>query len=799
MKLTLSWLQEFVELPVSRPEELVEAFESLGHEIEDWQTLEPSFADVVVGKVLEISDHPNADKVRVTKVDVGTEVLEIICGAWNFEPGAIVPVAVPGAVLAGDFAIAKRDIRGVTSNGMICSESELELGDESDGIMVLDSDYPNAAGQIGEPFAKIVGFPDVYFDINVTPNRPDCLSVYGLARDLAALYEVPLRSYDIEVSEGGDVSPFDVTISAPEQCPRFTGRQVRGITVARSPHWLRWRLIQAGIRPISNVVDASNYAMVEFGHPTHAFDVDRLGHTIDVRMAHVDEAITTLDGQERTLALSDVVVTNGNKPVAIGGVMGGASTEVHEGTTNVLVEAAYWRPTNILLTSRRLGLRSEASARFERGADPSFTALAADRVAQLLEQTAGGVSAPGIVDVNPGSIAPWTVEYPLSETRRVLGIDLDRDTTAGLLERLDFTVEESDPLAVTVPTRRPDVRDAIDLVEEIARLYGFAGIPDTVPSGPGGGLPYPEQRMRAIRETLVGAGLHESLSFSFLSAADISMLDPDQSSAADAAIRVVNPLNDTEGVMRISLIPGLLKAAAQNLSRRLPSVSLFETGKVFLRGGGELPDQPDRLGFVLAGSKESTWHGHDRPIDLYDGTGVIKLLIHALNLSGVTFVQSERPSFHPGRCADVVLDDTVIGTVGEIHPRVADSFGLTGRVVMAEVDLAELLIERGPWQFVSPSAFPPVVFDLAFAAPRDVPAKAILEAAALGSGALLEHIALFDVFEGDSVGEGLVSYAVNFRLRAPDRTMTDVEAGPIRRAIADKVEQDTGATLRGEL
>jgi len=799
MKLTLSWLQEFVDLPQAEPEDLVETFESLGHEIEDWHLLEPTFTGVVVGKVLEVGVHPNADKVRLTKVDVGTEVLEIICGAWNFEAGAIVPVAVPGAVLAGDLAITQRDIRGVTSNGMICSETELGLGDESDGIMVLGADYPQAAASIGKTFAGVVGFPDVYFEINVTPNRPDCLSVYGLARDLAAFYEIPLRKYDIEVSEGGPASDFAVTISSPEQCPRFTGRQVRGITLAQSPHWMRWRLIQAGVRPISNVVDASNYAMIEFGHPTHAFDVDRLGHTIDVRMALDGELITTLDDQDRTLTSADVVVTDGSQPVAIGGVMGGASTEVHDGTTNVFIEAAYWRPANILVTSKRLGLRSEASARFERGADPSFTRLAADRVAQLLQQIAGGIPAPEPVDVNPGSISPWTVDYPLSETQRVLGIDLDRDTTAGLLERLTFSVHGNDPLSVTVPTRRPDVQRPVDLVEEIARLHGFAGIPDTVPSGPGGGLPYRESRMRRIRETLVGAGLHETLTFSFIGVNDLAMLDPDADSVHDAAIRVVNPLNDTEGVMRTSLIPGLLKAAAVNLSRRLPSASLFEIGKVFLPGAGKLPDQPDRLGFVLAGSTEPTWHGHDRPIDLYDGTGVIDLLVRALDLPDVSFVQSARPSFHPGRCADVVLGDSVIGTVGEIHPRVADSFGLTGRVVMAEVDLAELLIERGPWKFAPPSVFPPVVFDLAFAAPQDVPAKAIIDAAALGAGDLLEHLALFDVFEGESVGEGLVSYALNFRLRAPDRTMTDIEAGPIRRTIADTVERDTGATLRGEL
>ncbi len=799
MKLTQSWLAEFIDLPTSDPEELVEAFESLGHEIEDWHRLEPTFQGVVVGKVLEVGPHPNADKVRLTKVDVGTEVLEIICGAWNFEEGAIVPVAVPGAILGGDFTITRRDIRGVTSNGMICSETELDLGTDADGIMVLNEDYPEASGRLGADFAEIVGLPDVWFEVNVTPNRPDCLSVYGLARDLSALFEVSLRDPEIEVTESGEASIVTVSIDAPEMCPRFAGRQVRSISVRPSPHWLRRRLELAGVRPISNVVDASNYAMIEFGHPTHAFDVDRLGSQIGVRMASDGETIVTLDDQTRLLTRDDIVVTDGSVPVAIGGVMGGASTEVHDDTTDVFIEAAYWDPAHVLMTSKRLGLRSEASARFERGADPSFCHLGADRVAQLLSEIADGRPAPGPIDVDPGAIAPWSITYHLSETRRILGIDLDAESTASLLERLTFDVDGSDPLTVTVPTRRPDVRRPIDLVEEIARLHGFASIPDTVPSGPGGGLPYEERRLRDLRETLVGAGLFETLSFSFISAQDIGLVHPEGSGTADAAISVVNPLNDTEGVMRTSLVPGLLKAASANLARRLPSTTLFEIGKVFLPGAGKLPEQPERLGFILAGRPDATWHTRAREFDIHDGTGIIELIGLEMRVPDLELVQSERIPFHPGRCADIAVGGTVIGTVGEITPSVTAAFGLSGRVVVAEIDTAVLLANRGHWQYEAPSGFPPVVFDMAFAVSIDVPARSVLTAADAGAGDLLEHSQLFDVFSGDSVGDGLVSYAINFRLRAPDRTLTDDEVAPIRRAIADAVFEATGATLRGEL
>ena len=798
MKLTLSWLREFVEIPTDDPNEIAEAFESLGHEVEQWHVIEPSFEGVVVGEVLEVSPHPNADKIRLTKVDVGDDTLDIICGAWNFDVGAIVPVAVPGAVLGGDFEITKREIRGVTSNGMICSEIELELGDETEGIMVLNQDYPHASAMIGESFANVIGLPDVYYEVGVTPDRPDCLSVYGLARDLAALYDVPLRAPGIGVEETGAPSSVSVTVEDAEACPRFAGRQVRNITVGVSPHWLRWRLVQADVRPISNVVDASNYAMIEFGHPTHAFDVGRLGDTISVRRAHDGEQVVTLDDQERTLDIADIVVTDGSEVVAIGGVMGGAATEVHEGTTDVFIEAAYWDPPSILMTSKRLGLRSEASARFERGADPSFCHLGADRVAQLLTDIAGGNPAPGPIDVDPGHIVPWTITYPLSETRRILGISLGSGTTTDLLTRLTFSVVGDDPLTVTVPTRRPDVRAPVDLVEEIARLHGFDAIPASVPQGPGGGLSYGERRVRLIREIMVGAGFHQLIGFSFIGNGDLDKLGLDDSHAARDSISLVNPLNDTEGIMRTTLLPGLLKAASAAMSRKNATARLYEIGKVFLPGAGELPEQPDRLAFLLAGEDEADWLSSTKSFDLYDGTGLWELMADKLGLVNVELRQTTVTPFHPGRCAEIVVDDAVIGTVGEIHPKVSEAFNLSGRVVAAELGLDELVLERTPWQYVEPSVFPPVVFDLAFVVAREVPAAQIINTAMSAGGELMDTVGVFDVFEGGSIGEGMKSVAIRIHLRARDRTLTDEEVAPVRRRIAESVVAATGGELRGE-
>lgn len=799
MKFTRSWLDEFVTIPTSDPVALLEDLESLGHAVEDWHPIAAAFRGVVIGTVLEVTAHPNADKVRVTKVDVGSEVLEIICGAWNFDAGAVVPVAVPGAVLGEDFEITRRDIRGVTSNGMICSEVELGLGVEADGIMVLNDDYPTAVDSVGMDFAEFLGLPDVYYEVDVTPNRPDCLSVYGLARDLAALYKTTLRPMDITVDEKGEPNDVDVTIEADDLCPRFTGRRVRGIKVGPSPHWLRWRLVQAGVRPISNVVDASNYAMIEFGYPTHAFDVDRLGNRIVVRRATEGETIVTLDDQERLLTSHDVVVTDGSLPVAVGGVMGGASTEVHPGTTDVFIEAAYWDPGTILVTSKRLGLRSEASKRFERGADPSFCALGADRVAQLLEQIAGGQSAPSPVDVNPGAIEPWTIMYPLSETRRVLGVDLDSDTTTDLLTRMSFGVEGSDPLTVTVPTRRPDVVAPVDLVEEIARLHGFAGIPDSVPSGPGGGLSVTERRLRLIREIMVGAGFYQTMTFSFIGENDLDGLSLPDGHVARSGISVTNPLNETEGVMRTTLMPGLLKAASSAIGRRIPFARLFEVGKVFLPGEGKLPEQPDRLGFVLAGEIPPGWAEPARSFDVYDGTGTWAAVAQALAIPDAGVRSATVPPFHPGRCAEIVVGGVAIGAVGEIHPSVAATFGLHGRVVVGELDLAELLVDRGAWTFRPPSPYPPVIFDMAFTVDKAVPAADVLASAVTGAGPECEAAHVFDVFAGESVGPGNKSIAIRFTLRADDRTLTDEETAPTRKAIARSVAEDVSGELRGTL
>ena len=801
MKFTLNWLREFVELPTDDPNEIRRVLEGLGHEVEEMMLLEPTFSKVVIGKVLDVAPHPNADQIWLCRVDVGSEELEIICGAWNFEAGAVVPVAVPGAVLGSEMEIGRRDIRGVESNGMICSEAELEIGDDAEGIMVLNDDYPTAATEIGADLTRILDFPDVYYDVSITPNRPDCMSVVGLAREIAAYYDVPLELPDISIDsidESPPESQISITIEDAEACPRFAGRQMRNVVVGPSPHWLRSRLAAAGVRPINNVVDASNYAMIEWGHPTHAFDLDRLGTTVSVRRAVEGEAITTLDGTERSLVATDIVVTNGHRAVAVAGVMGGADTEVHAGTTSLLIEAAYWDPPSIMFTSKRLGLRSEASSRFERGMDPDFCGLAADRVAQLLEDIAGAEAVAGPVDAYPGNRPSRHVSLNLSDVPRHLGIKLTSDAVTGLLERLDFEVAGSDPLDVTVPKRRPDVARRVDLIEEIARLHGFDSIPDRVATGTGGGLPVFERGLRQLRAAMVGAGYFEVMSFSFIGADDLDALQLPPDDERRSGIRVANPLRDEEGVMRTTLLPGLLKAAAVNVARKTSDVSLFETGKVFLNGGGKIPDQPEHMGFIAVGRRYGDWESEPREVNIRDATGLWSLVAHELRLPMPGVRKARLPTFHPGRAAEVLIAGDVVGAVGELHPRVAAAFGLSGRVIAGEIDLEGILVSREPWTYEPPSVYPPAIFDLAFEVDEPVEAGAVLDAIDESGGALVEARKIFDLFRGNPLPAGRKSIAVRLTLRAPDRTLTDEEVAPIRRVIVARVEEATGASLRGE-
>jgi phenylalanyl-tRNA synthetase beta chain len=791
MKASLRWLRELVDLP-DDPHEVADALDRLGIEVESIEEAPLPFDGVVVANVLSVEPHPDADRLRVVSIDHGAGKATVVCGAWNFDVGDIVAYAPPGSSLAGGLEVGEREIRGVSSPGMICSESELGLGDDAEGIMVLDPDE----AAVGSVLSDSVPLPDVVFDVSITSNRPDLMSMYGLARDLAAFFGTEARPPGAQEIAGQGEPSVRVLVEAGDRCPRFTAREIRGLTVGPSPLWMRTRLRSVGFRPISNIVDVTNYVMLELGQPLHAFDVDRIGGaTVVVRTAVEGETLLTLDGEERVLRDIDLVIADAMRPMGLAGVMGGEDTEVVDTTTGVLLEAAHFRPAGVLFTSKHHRLRSEASARFERGVDPLLPAVASHRATALLVQHCGGQPVGALIDQQESRFVPSVVAFEPSEVERLLGVRVPADDIERILERLGFTIEGSGRLTVTVPSYRPDVTRPADLVEEVARLYGFDRIPERLPKGPGDGLPSWERNRRRLREILVGAGYFETLSFDFAAPGDIGSLGFDGGDRRSRPLRIRNPVSDEQGHLRTTLLPGLLGGLRVNTMRNRNSAALFEVGSVFLESDGPIPDQPCLVGFAAMGDVTGLPWEPARERDARDAVGLLESLFAAFGVP-YELVATTVPGMHPGRGAEVVVDGVVVGAVGEIHPEVAAAWGLVKRVAVGELDTA-VLDRRGAREFRAPSSLPPVVFDLAFDVGDDVPASRLLGVVREAGGPLLERLVVFDVFTGPPLDPGRRSIAVRLTFRDPDRTLTDEDLAPVRDRIAARVATDIDGRLRG--
>ena len=796
MKVPIGWLADFLDLPTRDPDELERILVSLGHEVESIEEFVPSFEGVIVGRVEEAGPHPAADRIRFCRVYDGSRTHDVVCGAWNFEAGAVIAYARVGSRLGIDkerpVEVGSRAIRGVLSHGMIASARELGLGDDHEGILVLDELGAAGPDDVGKPLEEVLELSDVVLDVSITPNRADCMGIRGLARELAAYWQIPLRDMSPGVKTGRRDAEFDVSIEDPEACPRFVAHQIDGVKVGPSPLWMQLRLLSIGQRPISNVVDVSNYVMWELGHPIHTFDADAItDRHIIIRRALQGEALETLDGVERTLAAGDILVTDPSGPIALAGVMGGASTEVSDGTTNILVEAANWHPPSILFTSHRLGLRSEASSRFERGVDPNLSALANARTVELIVDTAGGVPRARVVDAYPAPAAPWRIPLSTVDVTRLLGSDPPFGEALALLHRLGFGVIRNGGSAdVTVPTFRSDVTRPADLTEEIARLHGYDRFPDLVRRGTSGKLTPVQQSTRRLREMLVGAGLTEAQTLSFLGQADLDALRLADDDPRRVGLRVKNPLREEEAILRTTLLPGLLAAAARNLARGLKEVRLFETGRVFRPAPDpedpRIPHQPMHLGITLVGEG----------VDVFAGTGLLDL-VGRVTGHRLEVVQERLPVLHPGRGATVALDGSRIGMVGELHPGLGRRFGLDGRVVVAELALDPLVSVAKDWALDEVSAYPPLVFDLAFVTAEETPVARLLDTVRASAGRHLERLELFDEFRGGSIPAGHRSLAVRVTLRAMDHTLSDEEARPILRRIVAAVADEVGGVLRG--
>ncbi|MDI1456238.1 phenylalanine--tRNA ligase subunit beta [Streptomyces sp. NPDC003388] len=837
MRVPLSWLREYVDLPATETGRDVQAkLISAGLEVE---TVEQLGADLkgplVVGQVLTIEELEGFKKpIRFCTVDVGEangtgEPQEIVCGARNFAVGDKVVVVLPGATLPGGFSIAARKTYGKTSHGMICSSDELGMGDDgTHGIIVLPPET-----EVGKDAVELLQLVDEVLDIAVTANRGDCLSIRGVARETAIAYGLPLRDPALIDVPAPNAFGYPVKVAEPVGCDRFTARTVTGLSPeARSPIWLQRRLQKVGMRPISLAVDVTNYVMMELGQPLHAYDRTLVQGTIGVRRAEEGEKLVTLDGVERTLHSEDLVITDERGPIGLAGVMGGADTEIadHEdvenATTDVVVEAAHFDAVSIARTARRHKLSSEASRRFERGVDPQAAAAAAQRTVDLLVLLAGGTAEAGVTEVVAPS-APRTITVPADHPDRVAGVEYGRETVVRRLQEIGCDVYGQDDLVVTVPSWRPDLTEANDLAEEVIRLEGYENLPSTLPRPASGrGLTHRQRLHRRVGRALAGAGYVEAPNYPFVGEQVFDQLGLESGDPARRVVKLVNPLNDEEPALRTTLLPGLLGALRRNDGRGSHDLALFETGLVFqpreerLPGvhlpvdrrptdqdiaslDGALPEQPRHVAVVLTGAREQAgWWGKGRPADWADAIEAGRAVAREAG-AVLTVRKGQYGPWHPGRCAEllVVADgaERVVGHAGELHPRVLKALGLPERTCAMELDLDALAAAGdGVPQAPAISTFPVATQDVALVVDRPVPAAEVEAALREGAGELLESIRLFDVYENaEQLGEGRKSLAYALRFRAGDRTLTVDEASAARDAAVALAGERTGAVLRG--
>ncbi len=799
MLVPLSWLRDFAPFDLE-PKALGRVFDDLGMVVEGIEFVGGGLEGVVVAKILTIEPIAGLDRVRMTTVDAGAgEPLEVACGAWNIEPGDVVPLATIGTTLPNGMTIARRKLKKVYSNGMLCSAIELGLGDDADGILQLDK-----ALALGSPVTDALGIEsDVVYDLAIEGNRPDANSIAGVARDAAARLGVPFTLPEPHVSRSGILASelTSVVVESVELCPRFTATVITDIAIGPSPTWVQKRLALAGMRAINNVVDASNYVMLELGQPTHPYDLDRVdGHGIRVRRATPGETLETLDGIVRTLGDGDdcLICDAEDRPLGIAGIMGGASSEITDDTTRVLLEAATFDAMAIARTSKRLGLRSEASARFEKGVDPLGIDRAVERFCELL---GSGTVAPGMVDDRDGLRPRSPIRIRIEQVNRLLGTDFSEAPIAGYLIPIGFEVVGVEPglLDVTPPTFRPDATLEVDIIEEVARHHGYSKIPRTVPRSPMVGhlSPYQVDR-RLVRSILTGAGIDEAQTASLIGPGDHER----SNLRADEPIVAANPMIRDESVLRTSLLPGLLRTLAFNTARRSRSLAFFEVGHVFLRpgpghvagpGDETLPDERERLGVVLGGNDPDG----DSGIGAVRAKQLLDTLVEGLRLRDVSLEATTAEGLHPGRTAMVKCAGRAVGLVGEVDPAASAAWTVQGRVGWLDLDLGSLLdsprrnLEQAPV-----SRFPSSDVDLAFVAPDTTPASAVEAAIRAAGGDLLVSVDLFDAYRGPGVAVGSRSLALRLRFCAVDRTLTDADVAEVRQRVIDAVTRATGAELR---
>jgi phenylalanyl-tRNA synthetase beta chain len=793
VKFSLNWLRELVDVDVPI-ENLAHLLSHSGTKVESIHQPGKGIRGVVVAEVLAINDHPSAEKLTLVDVRTPGGEQRVVCGARNFGVGDRVPLATVGAVLPGGFEISERKIRGEISQGMLCSAMELGVAGDHLGILVLPP-----GSELGQDVVATLGLDDAIFDVEVTPNRGDCMGMIGIAREAAALLGNPLRIPDADfASERGPESPVSVAIEDPRGCPRYLARYLESVRLGPSPSLMQARLLALGVRPISNVVDATNYIMLETGQPLHAFDAAMIhNRSIVVRRAEPDEKLTTLDGVARSLHPDDLLIADPDRALAIAGVMGGAESEVSEDTTSVILESAAFDAASIAYTSRRHRLRSEASVRFERGTDPELIPFAAARACRLLAEHAQADVSLDITDDYPAPRAPTTLSLRSERASAVLGYELSVEEQAGFLRALKMDVTERDgALEVVVPSFRPDLEREIDLIEEVGRLAGFDRLPATIPPGVFGGLEPEQAAERRLRRVLVGFGLSEAWTSSFGSHAELDMLELPDDHPARRMVELENPTADYDPVLRTTLLPGLLRSAARNTAQHADEIALFELARIYEPTNDPLPQEPLVLGAVFAGARgPTTWRGEERRWDFFAAKGVLQSAIEAMDVETAEFAPLRGMPFHPTRAASVSIRKVRQGAIGEVHSLVCDRFDVPQGTVAFEIAFAGFLAAaRGRAKVEELSRFPAVYLDLAVVVNEGVGAGRVEEVIRRAGVPEVASVRLFDVYVGEQVSEGMKSLA--FELRSHERTLSDEDAHRVRARILRALEERTGAQLR---
>ncbi|MHB8067632.1 MAG: phenylalanine--tRNA ligase subunit beta [Desulfobaccales bacterium] len=795
MRLSINWLKDFVDLTVPAAD-LADRLTLAGLEVEALEEVAPDFSGVVVARVNRVEPHPQADRLRLAEVTDGHTTYQVVCGAPNLTAEKLYAFAPPGAIVAGGHKIKPAKLRGIASAGMLLAEDELGLSTDHVGLMDIPQDLP-----LGQDFAAALNLADVVLEVAVTANRADCLSVLGLAREAAALQEQPLRHPEVILAEvAAPAHPqAKVTILDAVGCPRYAARLLFDLTVRPSPFWLRRRLQLAGIRAINNLVDVTNYVLLEYGQPLHAFDFTKLhGGEIIVRRPGPGEThFTTLDGQERPLTPETLLICDGEKPVALAGVMGGLLSEVTEATRQVLIESAYFNPGSIRRTSKRLGLSTEASYRFERGVDPEGTIHALERAAQLMAQLGGGRVLAGRLDEYPQPVHRPRLTLRASRTNAVLGTAFPQEEMQRWLTRLHLPVvkRDADTLEVQVPPFRGDLEREIDLIEEIARVAGYDQVPVSVPRGAlATRRPAPEARLCGeARKLLLSHGFFEVINYSFQSE-KLQALPGDGSEA----LRLANPLSEEQSLMRTSLLPGVLDALRRNHLKQMADVRLFELSKIFLPvAGAEQPREEQWLTGVMSGAREeSSWLASKSPVDFFDLKGVVETLLQGLLIPEVSFRADALPAYLR-QGARVYAGDLELGVLGEIAPQIGEKLDLEGPVWAFELNFQTLAAAAQPFPLFTPlPRYPAVYLDIALIVPEAVPASRVTQELYYHGAPWLVEARLFDVYAGAPIAAGKRSLAFRLTYRDPERTLTDEAVNRHHEALVKTLQEELGAELR---